>query len=96
MQMEEHELEALASKSRRTRRPDYEALAEMLRAATELPCAPSEEAALRQLLADFETWEVRLLLSVCEAVPVVLRDMYKSQTSSGTANSLCRSSLCTL
>ena len=57
-QMEEHELDLLASKSRRTRRPDYEALADMLRAAAELPCAPDEEAALKDLLAAFETWEV--------------------------------------
>lgn len=69
-QMEEHELEALASKSRRTRRPDYEALADMLRVATELPCAPSEEAAFRQLVTDFEAWEVRLTSPqcMCEAV----------------------------
>ncbi len=57
--MEEHELDALASKSRRTRRPDYEALADMLRTAAELPCAPDEEAALKDLLAAFEAWEVR-------------------------------------
>ena len=57
-QMDEHELDALAAKSRRTRRPDYDALADMLRTAAELPCAPAEEAALKDLLAAFERWEV--------------------------------------
>ena len=52
-------MEALAAKMRKTRRPEYDTLVELARNSTDLPCQPSQELALLQLLVDFESWEVR-------------------------------------
>ena len=43
---------------RYTRRPEYEALESLARAAVALPACSPFEAPLLQLLADFEAWEV--------------------------------------
>lgn len=58
-QDEDDQLETLAAKVRKTRRPEYEALAAVARSAAAMPVRLPAEAPLLQLLADFEAWEVR-------------------------------------
>ena len=52
------ELEEVASRVRKTRRPAAAALAQLAAEAAALPCAPPEEAALCRLLSDFHDWQV--------------------------------------